>query len=212
MSNLETGQPVKAISPIQLPAAVWAGLAEAYSQPGRAYHNWRHIEEMVGHWQDVQTRIGWQRPIESFLATLFHDVVYDSLRQDNEALSACKAADWLYDVEHVDNLAVQRLIRLTAHHGRLRPDIVADDQALFLDCDMAVLGAEPKRYDEYTQGVWAEYGHLPEATFVDGRRRFLNRLMSNRRLFLSDDFNNRLAKPAKSNINRELLTLTARSK
>ena len=69
---------------------------------------------------------------------------------DNETRSAELAVAaierWLPDAG-IDTARVAELIEFTARHGQFAPDdfgegAIADDTRHFLDCDMAILGAE----------------------------------------------------------------------
>jgi predicted metal-dependent HD superfamily phosphohydrolase len=57
---------------------------ECYKELHRYYHNWSHIEDMIdnipGNYKNNKTLI---------LAILFHDIIYDPKREDNEEKS-CK--------------------------------------------------------------------------------------------------------------------------
>ena len=127
-------------------------------------------------------------------------------RNDNEARSAELArehiARWL---PGVDAARVAALIDLTARHGRSPPKRSIEDAALFLDCDMAILGAEPAVFDAYDRGIAAEYrGHVPGWLYKLNRRRFLKGLLARERIFLSDFFHARLDAQARRNLRRAI--------
>jgi predicted metal-dependent HD superfamily phosphohydrolase len=198
-------------APLALPDAQLAGLAAAYATPPRAYHNLDHVREVLRHHADVAAGPGWAQPAETYLAVLYHDAIYEAGRSDNETRSAALAIDaiarWLPDVG-VDAGRVAELIELTARHGRLAPedfgaDARADDTRRFLDCDMAILGAEPDVFDAYDRGIAAEYrGKVPAWLFRANRRRFLKALLSRPRIYLSDFFHDRYDARARANLRR----------
>jgi predicted metal-dependent HD superfamily phosphohydrolase len=200
-------------APLAVPAAIEAALAAAYGEPHRAYHDARHIGEVLA-WFDVVADApgpGWAAPAEVFLAILFHDAVYDPLRKDSEARSAAWARDAIARTPAwaaVDADRVAALIELTARHGGLRPDDVAGDRdaAHFLDSDLAIVAAAPERYDAYERAIAIEYAAVPAPAFRDGRRAFLARLAGPPRLFLSDFFHERLDAAARANLTRALAT------
>lgn len=192
--------------PLTLPAQQQAALETAYATPTRAYHNIRHVEEMLRHYRDVAAGAGWRQPVEVLLAVLYHDAIYEPGRADNEARSAelaqAHVARWLPD-KGIDAGRVAELINLTARHGRLASEEVDRDAALFLDCDMAILGAEPAMFDAYDRGIAAEYrGHVPGWLFKLNRRRFLKGLLARERIFLSDWFHERYDAQARINLRR----------
>jgi predicted metal-dependent HD superfamily phosphohydrolase len=191
-----------------LPPDQWTALEAAYATPPRAYHNFRHVQHVLQHYDAVAAGPGWLQPREVFLAALYHDAIYDAARRDNEARSAELArehiARWLPD-DGVDASRVSDLVNLTARHGALAPGDVDRDAALFLDCDMAILGAEPAAFDAYDRGIAAEYrGHVPGWLFRINRRRFLKTLLGRERIFLSDFFHDRFDARARGNLRRAL--------
>eukprot|EP00758_Cryptobia_borreli_P003916 Tbor_TRINITY_DN4060_c0_g1::TRINITY_DN4060_c0_g1_i1::g.11790::m.11790 len=48
------------------------------------------------------------------------------------------------------------------------------DAGLFLDMDLAILGAQRSRYEQYSQEIRSEYCHFPLLDFVNGRTKILN--------------------------------------
>lgn len=211
MSDLRTDLP------IDLPQAQWEALRAAYATPPRAYHGFAHVQDLLRHYAEVDAGPGWRRPREVLLAVLYHDAVYVAGARDNEARSAQLArehiARWLPDAG-IDADRVAALIELTARHGSLEPADVdgedagdAADARHFLDCDMAILGADPAAFDAYDRGIAAEYrGHVPDWLFRVNRRRFLKGLLARERIFLSDHFHARLDARARNNLRRAVTT------
>ncbi len=195
-------------APIALTPAHWQALEAAYATPPRAYHHFGHVRAVLQHCQQVAVGPGWQQPVEVYLAALYHDAVYQAGRKDNEARSAQLALQAIAEVPalaHVDAARVEQLILLTARHGALGPDEVDAEAALFLDCDMAILGAPAEVFDAYDRGVAEEYrGVVPGFLYRAGRRRFLQGLLRAPRIFLSDFFHQRLDAAARANLRRQL--------
>ncbi|WP_411851720.1 hypothetical protein ACLB90_04015 [Stenotrophomonas sp. LGBM10] len=195
--------------PIPLPPAQLAELEARYTEPPRAYHNFAHVQAVLRHCLAVaEDGPGWQAPAEVQLAALYHDAIYDAGRSDNEARSAQLAreaiARWL-PAQGIDVERVVQLIELTARHGKLAAADVDAEAALFLDCDMAILGAPAPVFDAYDRGIAEEYaGHVPGFLFRMQRRRFLRQVLMKPRIFLSDFFHQRLDAPARANLRRLL--------
>jgi len=195
-------------SPLPLPPALIAELRAAYATPPRAYHSFSHVEEVLRQFASVAAGPGWRRPVEVYLAILYHDAIYAAGRRDNEERSAelaSAAIERFLPDAGIDAARVASLIRLTAKHGRLLAGEVDDEAALFLDCDMAILAAEPAVFDAYHRAIAIEYrGKLPGWLFEFNRRRFLKGLLARERIFLSDFFHARLDAAARSNLQRAL--------
>lgn len=200
-------------APLALSAGQMAAIASAYATPPRAYHDFGHVQAVLHHYHEVAAGPGWTQRSEVYLAALYHDAIYQAGRQDNEARSAELAvadiARWLPDTG-VDATRVAELIELTARHSHFVPadfddDATGDDTRHFLDCDMAILGAEPVAFDAYDRGIAAEYrGQVPGWLFKLNRRRFLKTLLAKERIFLSDFFHARFDAQARSNLRRAI--------
>ena len=184
----------------------WVELVAAYQEPPRYYHNFDHVAEVVGWFAEVGRGPGWVRPLEVVVAGLFHDVVYDCARSDNEvrsALVARTAIDRWLAAAPVDPARVAALIELTAAHEQ--SDGADLDAGHFLDSDMAIVGAEAGRFDAYQRGVEREYRALYSAAdYRRGRKQFLAALAARERIFVSDYFHGRLDEQARANLGRAL--------
>jgi predicted metal-dependent HD superfamily phosphohydrolase len=194
--------------PLRLPDELRAQLSAAYGEPHRAYHNAAHIGEVLGWFDRVVDELGWLEPAEVYVAIVFHDAIYQPGAKDNEARSAKwartakLAADERMDAMMVDRDRVAELIELTAKHGHVTK---ADhDAALFLDSDMAIVGAAPATFDAYDRAIAVEYKHVPPDAYRQGRRAFLEGLLAKPRIFLSDYFHHRLDAQARANLSRAL--------
>ena len=191
-------------TPFSMPAAMWAELEAAYHTPPRAYHNIQHVHEVAAHYRDVAISVGWKHPKEVYLAVLYHDAIYQAGRKDNEACSARLAVEAVGKYlpnESIDSIKLSSLIELTAKHGHLQPDSLDEDSKLFLDCDMAILGAEPTQFLAYDKAITTEYrGKLPGWMFQFYRRKFLKNLLDSPRIYLSEFFLQAHEARARSNI------------
>jgi predicted metal-dependent HD superfamily phosphohydrolase len=190
---------------LPLPDELMQDARNAWSTPGRAYHTWDHALEVIDHYDAVERDLGWRHPREVALAVVYHDAVYVPGRHDNEAESVTLAraaiARFLPDA---DAARVEELILWTARHGKLAPGDVDDEAALFLDCDMAILGAEADRFAEYERQIAREYSVIPPELYATGRKQFLQTVLALPRIYLSDYFHARLDARARENLRRAL--------
>ena len=189
----------------QLLPAQRQALEQAYATPPRAYHSIDHVQEVLRQFDAVAQGPGWRQPREVQWAALYHDAIYVAGRGDNEARSAQLAQAHLeqWPQPGVDVARVVELIELTARHGALSPGDVDAEAALFLDCDMAILGAAPEVFDAYDRGIASEYaGVVPGFIFRRKRKQFLKDLLQRERIYLSDFFHARLDAAARANLRR----------
>jgi predicted metal-dependent HD superfamily phosphohydrolase len=185
--------------PLELPAALAAELAAAYAEPARVYHDASHIAEVLAWFDRVFEDVGWRDPASVYVAIVFHDAIYVPGAKDNELRSAA----WLRESSLPCDLSrAAALVELTARHGQLAQ--VDDEAALFLDCDMAILGAAPAAFDAYDAAIAREYHAVPADAFRAGRRAFLQGVLAPPRIFLSDYFHAKLDQQARANLARAI--------
>lgn len=199
--------PTREAMVLNFPPPMLATIHQAYRTPPRAYHSWSHVEDVEQWYQWVDAKPGWKQPRETFIAVLLHDAVYVAGAKDNEAQSAALALELVGQYlpgQGIDLKRIEQLILLTAQHGSLTPADVDPDAAMFLDCDMAILGSAPEVFDHYCAAIREEYRAVPTALYELGRRRFLSRVLAAPRIFLSDKFHARLDANARANLRRVL--------
>ena len=185
------------------------GLRVRYAEPHRAYHTQAHIDAMLAGLQALGETVVHPSVVE--LAIWYHDAIYDPAGTDNEARSVALLRAELDGLAAPVLLAqAELLVRATADHSMpaALPATLEADAALFLDLDMAVLGADRPAYAAYECGIAAEYvpvhGLLP---FRAGRARFLRTTMKRERLFLSEHFHRRYDAAARRNMREALARL-----
>lgn len=179
-----------------------AALRARYAEPHRAYHTEAHVRAMLAGLAELGAAVTHPDAVE--LAIWYHDAVYDPAAADNEARSEALLRAEMAGLADEALLAHAGLmIRLSATHA-LTPDVPdawRGDCALFLDLDMAVLGAAPAQYAEYERGIAAEYVPVHgEAAYRRGRAAFLRASLDRPRVFLSDQFHASLDAPARANM------------
>jgi predicted metal-dependent HD superfamily phosphohydrolase len=157
-----------------------AQLLAAWAQPHRAYHDLRHLGEVLDRVDALAAAA--RNPDTVRLAAWFHDAVYDPAREDNEERSAQLAEQVLTGLRLLPGAVaeVARLVRLTAGHD---PEPDDADGAVLCDADLAVLAAEPQRYAEYAADVRREYAHVPDREFARGRAQILRLLLARPALY-----------------------------
>jgi predicted metal-dependent HD superfamily phosphohydrolase len=182
---------------------VYDRLVEAYSDSTRHYHNLEHLSEMfrvASRLQDTAT----DGPAIQ-LAIWFHDAVYDPRAKDNEARSAAWARETLIGFGLPDETIrrVEAMILATAKH---LPSEDADTRVL-LDADLAILGAEPKRYDRYAVDIRREYAWVEDEAYRAGRSTVLQAFLSREAIYQTTRMREMGEVPARENLRRELASL-----
>lgn len=182
-----------------------AALRARYGEPHRHHHGLPHVEAMLAGLRDLDGAVVHPAAVE--VAIWYHDAVYDPARTDNEARSAALLRAELDGLAHPDLVeGADLLVRLTAGH-HLPADLAPrwrGDAALFLDLDLAVLGASAEVYDAYEAGIAAEHEPVHGPAYRPGRAAFLESLLARPRLYHSERFHGALDASARANLRRAL--------
>lgn len=181
------------------------GIKRRYAEPHRAYHTWKHVEHMLS----LLALLGDNSPHDHEvceLAIIFHDAVYDPRSSANEFFSAALADQTLspeYDRDTVT--AIMTLIRMSDHTGAvhgLHPDV-----PLFLDIDLAILGADPVTFDAYERGIAFEYTFVPAPKFKEGRITALLGFLNRASIYQTEGMRALFEDKARANLARSISTL-----
>lgn len=134
---------------------------DTYINETRFYHTWEHIAYMLDQLDGCSD--------ETYLATVFHDAIYDAKSKTNEEDSTAlfhKYAAANPDVFGDVNIGrVSTLIMATKHHG------FTDDAEMnaLVKADLSILYADPAYFARYESGIYREYGSLPRIIYVPVR-------------------------------------------
>jgi predicted metal-dependent HD superfamily phosphohydrolase len=184
-------------------ADAFAALTERYAEAQRHYHTAQHIAECLAHFDTARSLCEHEAEVE--LALWFHDAIYEPRAKDNEAQSAAWALRVMSDAG-LDNASCNRvhaLIMKTCHEAL--PG-TADEQVL-VDIDLAILGADEARFDEYEKQVRAEYGWVPDFLFRRTRKKILEAFLARPALYSTPHFKHQLEKKARENLTRSIVSI-----
>jgi predicted metal-dependent HD superfamily phosphohydrolase len=188
--------------------SIRAELTRAYAAPDRYYHNMVHVETLLGLMREHLPSL--TDPVAVEAAIWFHDAIYDTRRNDNEARSADLAVDRLSGMaspEQSERIAA--MIRATADHALPSPfdEGFAADCALFLDMDLAILAGAAKEFAAYEEAVRREYSWVPQPMWIAGRRKVLEKFLARPSIYASPQFRARCEEAARANLGRALEAL-----
>jgi predicted metal-dependent HD superfamily phosphohydrolase len=183
---------------------LYAQLIACWNEEHRRYHTLQHLGECLAQFAAVRDQA--QRPAEIELALWFHDAFYDPRRDDNELLSAQWARSSVLQAGLPNDVAgrVHALVMATRHEA-----VPEDaDAQLLVDVDLSILGAEPARFDEFDEQIRAEYAHVPDEAYRQGRSRVLISFLTRPRLYSTEHFHAALEQRARHNLQRALARLS----
>ena len=177
-------------------------LTAAYSEAHRRYHTLQHIEFCLR--EIGRHRAHAVRPSEIRWALLFHDAIYDPRRNDNEVRSADWACRIMQEMQRPDDeiARVRKLILATVHAANAE----TPDEALLLDIDLAILGADDATFDEYDRAIRVEYEWVPDEAYRAARTNVLHGFLKRDRIFQTVAYRQQEA-AARRNIERALQRL-----
>jgi predicted metal-dependent HD superfamily phosphohydrolase len=189
-----------------LAGEMFTEITERYTALGRHYHTLAHLAHLLRLFQEHRYLVQDQAAVQ--FAIWYHDLVYDPLKADNERLSADIAGQRLHSLSVPDPviLKVKRLIVATRQHA-LHPEKEDFDSQFFLDCDLAILGADRERYAEYMQEIRLEYSIVPLSDYSEGRKAMLQRFLAREAIYGTAEFQERFEEQARSNMQFELILL-----
>lgn len=189
-------------APVTLPLSMQQEIQEQYTKPKRFYHTIEHVEALIALYHELEEK--WNNPSAVYLAFLYHDIIYEYGAKDNEEQSAIFAQQHiLRHIPHAKDALprITHLIRQTALHGQLKREDLDEEERLFLDCDMSILGSPPERFAEYEKQIELEYTQVySKILYKFGRKRFRAKLYKSPRIFFSDLFHDRYDKQARFNL------------
>lgn len=174
-----------------------------WREPHRHYHGLRHLQECLARLAEVRALARDAEEVEA--ALWLHDAIYDARRDDNEARSAALARTML----EPKGVAPERIARiegmiLATRHAA--PSADADTQ-LTCDIDLAILGADADRFDEYEREVRAEYAWVPMSIYRVKRGEILMRFLAAPRIYQTEHFHRLLNEAARDNLAHSLEVL-----
>lgn len=140
------------------------------------------------------------------LAAWFHDVIYDTKAKDNEEQSALYARKCLkrLSIPAGTIARTEALIRATKRH-RFVPG--NGDSRIFLDADLAILGADKNAYDSYAEKIRKEYAWAPEEQYRAGREKVLTGFLKRKYIYFTASARREFEKLARRNLRREIAML-----
>jgi predicted metal-dependent HD superfamily phosphohydrolase len=141
------------------------------------------------------------------LAILFHDVIYDPRRSDNEEKSAALARTRLALLGLSDDVVakVEHWIHATKHVQDFKTS--DRDLSVLLDLDLSTLAVASAEYRAYADAIRREYRHVPDELYRAGRRRVLEGFLARDRIYRTDELHELWEEPARANIAGEMADL-----
>ena len=179
---------------------LWAEIKTQYSKRNRHYHNLTHLNNLESELLPLKDKISdWQTLIFSIA---YHDIVYNTLKTDNEEKSARFANSRLLRLALPDDQRIKCLSQIMATKGH---SISEDpDTNYFTDADLAILGSDSQEYLKYVKSIRKEYKFYPDFVYNPGRKKVMEHFLQMHRIYKTDYFYNKYEQQARKNISDEI--------
>jgi predicted metal-dependent HD superfamily phosphohydrolase len=179
---------------------LWDEIEINYSTKKRHYHTLQHLDNLLAQLTEVKEKI---QDWDTVLFTLYyHDIVYNSLKSDNEEKSALLATNRMKQMAISNRMieSCQKQILATKTHIKS----TESDTNYFTDADLSVLGNSWEVYTQYFKDVRKEYSIYPDFIYNSGRKKVLNHFLKMDSIFKTEFFYNKFEIQAKQNLQKEL--------
>jgi predicted metal-dependent HD superfamily phosphohydrolase len=144
-------------------------LLDMWNEPHRAYHTDSHLNDLVRQIAECDEVNDHEREM-LYIAALFHDVVYEPWRSDNEIRSVHILLERAPDTEDIRHIA--QIISDTRTH---RPTSVLS--AIFCQMDMSVVLEPWEELIAWEVGIAFEYSFLSKDEYRKKRLEFLREML-----------------------------------
>ncbi len=165
-------------------------LLRRWDDQSRKYHGISHLLDVLSHVDELCEEA--HEPDLVRLAAWYHGAVFSAEEAvayanrggENEEASADLARTELtaLGIPATNVARVATLIDALLRHTVLPKDF---DCAVLCDAELAVLAAEPQRYQSYLSCIRAEYAHIPVRDYIGARIAILTKLQRRERIFAS---------------------------
>ncbi len=187
----------------QIKPGIYLEISEKYGEHQRHYHNLVHIEMCLRELDQSREHIPHPDFVEA--AIWFHDIIYDSRRNDNEEKSAEYAEKMLLSAG-VDQVTVEKIKAMILATKHLETSRDQDTGAL-LDIDLAILGKPNEEFQRYEEEIHREYSWVPDKQHREGRKKVLKGFLKRQNIYSTDYFRKKYEATARKNLQHAIKKL-----
>lgn len=148
-------------------------LLSMWNESHRSYHNLDHLNDLISQINESKSNFSEKEYEKLIISALFHDIVYDPLKEDNEEKSAEFLMECAINKDDKDILEIRQTILDTKNHQETN-----ELSKYFNEFDMNIVERNFDELLKWEKGISEEYSHYGEFYKV-GRIKFLESLMDN---------------------------------
>ncbi|HLK29328.1 MAG TPA: hypothetical protein VKT28_12175 [Puia sp.] len=185
---------------VSLKIELWSEIEKYYSNRKRHYHTLQHLNNLLFQLIEVKNEI---QHWETILFTLYyHDIIYNSLKSDNEEKSAELAEKRMKQLFVSGDIIEQCKKQILATKSHVHS--INGDTNYFTDADLSILGQTWEVYIAYCKNVRKEYSIYPDFVYNPGRKKVLHHFLTMDRIFKTEFFNSKFEIQARKNLQKEI--------
>lgn len=147
-------------------------LLSMWNESHRSYHTQNHLLDLIEQINDYKSKLDQKQYEKLMLCALFHDIVYDPMRQDNEE----KSAEFFINActeKNSDVLEIKQMILNTKTH-----ESTTELSEIFNFFDMSVVQSDYQKLLEWEKGIKEEFEPVyGKDQYKFGRLHFLESLL-----------------------------------
>lgn len=132
-------------------------ILDKYNEKHRYYHNLDHIKYMLKNCDNITDDL--------FLAIIFHDIIYDPLKKDNEE----KSAEFFSKFKDNENI-VQAILSTKDHISK------NELSEKLIELDLKVLKDDFETFMKFEENIFKEYQMVPYDIYLKERIKVLKKL------------------------------------
>ncbi|MCY7422174.1 MAG: hypothetical protein LH478_10590 [Chitinophagaceae bacterium] len=192
----------------ELKNKMWNSVVDHYNEPYRFYHTLNHVASLFEKSEHYMAQI--ESPATVGFAILYHDVVYDTFKDNNAEESALFARQQLsaLNIKEAIIKDVETFILATKTHTLPEGYHLNNDLSLFLDLDLTILATSWDEYELYSEQIRKEYRQYPDVVYNPGRKHALEKLSKKEFVYFTPPIKEVLEPIARQNIFREIQLLS----
>ncbi len=178
------------------PADAFRWLKYRYSE-NRHYHTLDHIAYGLDMIDNISEPFRDQFPGDGLMTNLvrFAFWYHDTLSNESRSADAARIVLWLGRKQEVANI-VGALIEVTSH----QTEPTEFWKKVIVDADLAILGADRDKFDEYEIGVRKEYANIPDTVYAVERVKILNSFLTRKSIYYTLYCQRELEEKARENL------------
>jgi pantetheine-phosphate adenylyltransferase len=148
-------------------------LLSMWNESHRHYHNLGHLNDLIDQINEDKSKYSEKEYEKLLITALFHDIVYDGMKSDNEEKSSEFFMNCCLEKSNPDILDINQMILDTKSHTSNNKL-----SETFNHYDMSIVERDFDKLLEWEHGIFEEYKGWGKEAYKSGRLKFLESLLN----------------------------------